>query len=433
MTKYISFWVTICLALFCHSVSAQDTLETNRVGLSSPAEITCIHVQNDNEVYVGTNKGKIWYTADGGLNWDSLISNSQQSIFDIVRFEPWGLVIVQGDQNRGNSVFSSRDSGQNWELRGFNCFAQTLAVQDSLIWIGGEGCFGGAIMEVHNSQSLVRRYTDFKQGAMINRIRINNDQGIAVGEDGFFAKFSNSTSSDWSVNFVTDSTASLFDVYFDHPDTLTMVGYDTSESVAYPTVLSSSDDGGITWEILIGPTFSYPRYSSLIGWDSDSIMAIGRNTFRGPNTLPNLSSNFIGIKNSSFFFDLQDSWTWSKSKLVDGEIGQNCAFIVGDSGSVTRLCKAIRTSTNRRHDVMNTLLVSPNPITPGQHLKLNDLERDGYWGITNLHGITVLEGELKAATSSTLIEDCQLAPGVYCLTYKIHDGPSMVAKIIVTR
>lgn len=102
-----------------NAVLVSNNLGTTWTALTGPAvgvNLNTVWVLNQNQWYIGTNDGKLWYTTDGGTTWTERgISSAITSIEDLA-FAPdfsvvGALVAVEG---AASYIYRTYDGGRTW-------------------------------------------------------------------------------------------------------------------------------------------------------------------------------------------------------------------------------------------------------------------------------------------------------------------------------
>ena len=85
---------------------------------------------SDNVIYISTNDGGVWKTADGGATWAPLTDDQGSNSIGAVALDPSNPDVVYAgtgnvDNNgffKGIGIYRSPDGGQTWQPRGANLF-----------------------------------------------------------------------------------------------------------------------------------------------------------------------------------------------------------------------------------------------------------------------------------------------------------------------
>jgi photosystem II stability/assembly factor-like uncharacterized protein len=283
---------------------------------------------------VGSLKNFIIHTNDGGLTWTVQMGEARAPIY---MYSVWftndqtGWTLGYGAIN-GMMIYYTTDGGENWNSKDIDSLSyarDVCFVNDSVGWIVGNRIVyttdGGATWEAQNSNT-----SSYLEEVFF----LDADHGWAVGSGGTVLFTSNGGSIWESSQDTSLSGVILESVSFINTDTGWIGGYYFNNSLN--GVILKTTDGGLTWEKQLSSAPLRSIYC-LASKNGTEVFAAGLDgemlkTTGGGNGWLEIyssitSSNFWDV----FFIDVDNGW--ASGQLDSGDITSPVIFHTSNGGS----------------------------------------------------------------------------------------------------
>lgn len=313
--------------------------------------------------YIGADSAVILKTTNGGATWTALNHTG-------ITPSTWGAHVMDLEfvnENEGyatvsaGGAYKTLDGGLTW-ARTENpntsmCFANKIfAHSPTHLFIGGTGCFQGAIIERLKAgvwENMTINSVMWDSGETIEGIDFYDEMNGLIALRSKYVLKTSDAGLTWDTISTGISTGYLTSVLMVDAQ-LCYAGYD-QDGAGFGLLKSS--DGGLTWaEDVNSATFFYPAFTSLA-------KAVNGNIYAGAKP-----SNTPG----GLIFESKDTVNWDYTQ-VDQAINSldsydaDVTFAVGDSGYIVVNKPIAQLSTSEYS--LDQFTIYPNPVTKQLHIR----------------------------------------------------------------
>jgi len=411
------YYLILFISLLNNTTFSQNFWER----IQSPTDnfLRTLHFADSLRGWVGGDSGSIFYTSDGGLNWDQQQTNTTSKImrlFFLDDYRAWALAWADagvGDNSfYGTEILTTTNGGQNWNVEQYreeNVFLRGIYFLDTLKGFAGgvPGTFlqtvdGGITWEPANIDS-----GTFSHFPVIDFKFYDQEYGFACGGRfdiaGVIWRTINGGES-WAPLDVQYSPADeVWDIHFFDSLNVMGIGGDPDQ---YGVGMLTSTDAGISWDYFE------------IGVFGQALAVSFRTENEGWAVVPQ-SESFVAT------FDYGANWltylTPDSSKLYDIVFTDSLiGYAVGEEGIIVKYKYQYPDFVNEEaSSILNDFILYqnfPNPFNPSTTINyyLSEPGRVSV-NIYNLLGTHV----------STLIEDYK-SSGNHSVVWKAENEPSGV-------
>lgn len=319
----------------------------NRLSIQTNENFNEIDFVNDSIGFVCGEKGVLFKTVDAGLNWQLLNTPDTFTINSVAFTDEMNGGILYGENNP--MFFVTTDGGISWQQKasgnGGFCFPQVIFAVEDKILIGGHGCFYGDAIAVYQNDSII-------MDTMLGNVNVINNFDFIDDKIGF-ASSTLSTSFiaysriyktidgglSWILIPNSDSLLSMYDIAFEDENIGYCVSLDTAiNGSGTPAVLFKTNDGGNTWNDVIGQLFVTPTFTDIDIYAKDSVIAVGSYV----NQFSNNGAVWLNFLDTFPLWFSEDFKIDSLNpRLMKNDVVENngCLYVIGNNGFIAKTCK----------------------------------------------------------------------------------------------
>ena len=388
------------------------------VSVPTTSKLLAIDFPSSSVGYIVGEDTTILKTTDGGQTWSQLSTNGIQTqslayaITDVHFVDELIGFIVVGY----SGTYKTIDGGQSWALVAGQtsnmCFPQTIyPFSENSYFIGGAGCFEGAIIDEFASGTWTRNtpaglFWDSQENVQEIDF-VNSNLGLAAVKNQYLLRTTDGGQSWDTVPTGIDPNGFLTSVLMVN-DTLCYAGYANVNTSGFGVLMSV--DGGLTWaEDVNSATFFYPDYFCLTSANNGTIYSGGQPSF--------------GAGGLIFETTLGATTIWDYA-TVDQPIydmdsyGNAITFGVGDSGYVVVNTPTIDLAVQQL-DVIPTISMYPNPANV--ELIVESSATILSVKVVNLAGMETKVRQ-QALTNKAILNVSELSSGLYSVLITTENG-----------
>ncbi len=406
------FLSSICtLAIICFTCSASAQIVFTKQTTPTTRELKAIAFADANTGYSCGDSGTVIKTTDGGLNWTSLNTNTQNNLWDlkIIPGSNGSKVIAAGNNN---TIIKSTDGGQTWTAQTVpfqaGSFVFGIYCLDSLNYYacGGDyATFSGAILRTTNGGN-TWTVKAIPGSIFLDKIFMTSDNnGYTVGTNTSFSDGSIQKISAGPVSNTSKTSADLItNIWCKSEQKIVAIGLNGQ--------ILKSDDGGANWSNqsvnninLYGIQFIDTQNGFICGGSSmgNSIL---QTTDGGTNWQP-ITYNFNGTL---------------QALCVTG----NSIYIAGDAGTIIKGTHQIVSGIDPIHKIAFTLFPNPAVSVLNIHAPVSGNYRII---LQNIYGQVLLAEEKNGSAQINL---SHFKTGTYSVSV-ISDGYQSTQKVVISR
>lgn len=369
---------TIIFFLFSLQINAQSIW--HKILLPTNENLNEITFINDSIGFIAGDQGTLLKTKNAGQTWVELNTlGTTDEVLSVAFLNEMEGIVTLKTTNQNTLLQKTTDGGNTWSaplaaqgvFPGGFCFPKTVYSRGNRIFMGGNGCFYGDGIQIYENDSIISDTilnSGFFNSSINNFYFITDSIGFACSGNGRIYKTTTAGDS-WEAIIYGNGSAFFYDIAFENEFLGYAVANDTTGDFgsSSPDVILKTEDGGNTWEPLLGGLFVTPTLTDIEIYSKDSIITVGDYSDLTPNS-GTVWYNFNDT-NPQWFAQWWDIDTLNDEPVFNDVIANNgCLYLAGDSGSLYILCIDSNTSFEQPNQIVQIdneglIKIYPNPVS----------------------------------------------------------------------